>query len=958
MKSTQTIIDDLLESWGFYKNNKERWHKNKKYILETLIPSVANGSCNYKKDLTELEAEAFVTLHKILTEKEWKNISDLFNLRIEHKNIESEKEKAKRIEEEARRKEEEKATRIEEEALELQRKEQAKLEKEEMDRLEAERERKQIQIAALRKCFEKDFLNSDSVYKRQFVQIFTHDEYEAEKISFVKEWIKNNTGNEVDNEQAFAIASLNKNIQVVARAGSGKTSTVINRTIFLHKHLGVPADQIILLAFNKKAAEEMQERLTKYFDDTPPTTLTFHTLAYRNVLTTEKIVYDGDNESSQSQIIQTIIDDHLRSAVNEKEIRKIMLRHFKDELDAIAGGKYDKSKEEFLDYRRSLSYQTLNNEYVKSPGEKRIANFLFEHGLVYEYEKGLYWQGTPYRPDFTLLLENEPDVIIEYFGITNNEKYDQERIQKINFWKGLGKNKFIDIYPGETVSNLKAKLNDLGISFDRLSEDEIWEKVKTRAIDRFSKVTRNFIGRLRQLNKNPSEIDIDRLDDFSENDKDFIDVMKIIYEAYIDYLSNNEITDFSGLLINAVDNIKAGNMLIKEKGETTCDLNKIKYMFIDEYQDFSKSFFELIKTIKTQNKDIELFCVGDDWQAINMFAGSDLSYYQDFEKHFNNSSKLKITTNYRSAYSIVNLSNDLMKNEEGSPAQCHQSSLGDIFLCKFDQAPQSSNEIALGIDKIESLALRLIKNAIENKKEIVFLVRNNRIPYATKNKSEPYNFLKKIRSYFNESDHKKINISTIHQFKGKESDVVVLLDLRSNQYPSIHPDWKFNKIFGDNIPRLIDEERRLLYVALTRPLSSLILLVENINDPSPFLEDILSQKRGVNKRLKMLDWKNYPQTKLNNNSNLLVSFSSGTYAIKDKLNRGGFSYSSEDRSWTKNYSANEYSMTELTAKIQNLLSNFKNKEIIKVKIVSDTEIVTNEIKQGQWQSWKTNKIIE
>ena len=247
---------------------------------------------------------------------------------------------------------------------------------------------------------------------------------------------------------------------------------------------------------------------------------------------------------------------------------------------------------------------------------------------------------------------------------------------------------------------------------------------------------------------------------------------------------------------------------------------------------------------------------------------------------------------------------------------------------------------------------------LRKKKEIVFLVRNNRIPYTTKGKDKLHTFLKKIRSYFNESVHKKINISTIHKFKGKESDVVVLLDLRSNQYPSIHPDWKFNKIFGDNIPRLIGEERRLLYVALTRPLCSLILLVENIKDPSPFLKDILSQNRGVNKRLKMLDWKNYPQTKLNNNSNLLVSFSSGTYAIKDKLNRGGFSYSSEDRSWTKNYSANEYSMKELTAKIQNLQSNFKNKEIIKVKIVSDSEIVTNEIKQGQWQSWKTNKIIE
>ena len=63
----------------------------------------------------------------------------------------------------------------------------------------------------------------------------------------------------------------------------------------------------------------------------------------------------------------------------------------------LLGGKYDKSKDEFLDFRRSLSYQTLNNEYVKSTGEKIIANFLFELGLIYEYEKGYYWDGTPYR---------------------------------------------------------------------------------------------------------------------------------------------------------------------------------------------------------------------------------------------------------------------------------------------------------------------------------------------------------------------------------------------------------------------------------------------------------------------------------------------------------------------------------------------------------------------------------
>ena len=59
----------------------------------------------------------------------------------------------------------------------------------------------------------------------------------------------------------------------------------------------------------------------------------------------------------------------------------------------------------------------------------------------------------------------------------------------------------------------------------------------------------------------------------------------------------------------------------------------------------------------------------------------------------------------------------------------------------------------------------------------------------------------------------------------------------------------------------------------------------------------------------------------------------------------------------KKYSIDEYSMAALIEKLQSLIGLVMNKEVIRVKIVSDNEVLTNEIRQSQWQLWKTDKII-
>ena len=125
------------------------------------------------------------------------------------------------------------------------------------------------------------------------------EEYKQEKASFVQHWVKETTGAELDTEQATAVASVHGHIQVIARAGSGKTTTLVNRALFLQKHCGVAPDEMLLLAFNRKAAEEIAERLSKMLDDGVPHVMTFHALAYAIVHPEESLLYNGPPGESQ-----------------------------------------------------------------------------------------------------------------------------------------------------------------------------------------------------------------------------------------------------------------------------------------------------------------------------------------------------------------------------------------------------------------------------------------------------------------------------------------------------------------------------------------------------------------------------------------------------------------------------------------------------------------------------------
>ncbi|MBD2295175.1 UvrD-helicase domain-containing protein [Anabaena sphaerica FACHB-251] len=852
--------------------------------------------------------------------------------RREAQRLETERRNAQKLEAQKREAERREAQRLEIERRNAQRLEAQKREAErrEAQRLEIER-RKAQKLSLLQNIkneLENNFLNADKFYQVNCTEYILFKEYQSEKLKYIQNWVNTNLNSSPDLEQAAAIGTLENHIQVIARAGSGKTSTLVNRAIFLQKHCGIAPGEMLLLAFNRKAAAEMRKRLTLQLQNSIPHVMTFHALAYA-LVHPENILFDEpDGEQNQSRALQLVIDDYLRHPGFYAKIRDLMMAAFREDWERIISGGYDKSPEEMLRYRRSLPREGIDGNYYKSFGEKLIADFLFEHNIKYKYERNFWWNGINYRPDFTILTGEKQGIVIEYFGLEGDPDYDDMSHEKREYWANRPNWQLIALSPrplkeqGAEVfcALLKHKLERLGIQCNRLSEETIWSRIKDRSTDRFTTVMKGFIQRCRKLSLTLEELEkiIYKHECVSKIEEQFLYLAQKFYKSYLRCLEDRGEEDFDGLMQKAVEVVASGQTIFHRRLGTG-DLKSLRYIMIDEYQDFSELFYNLIAAIRKQNPQALFFCVGDDWQAINGFAGSDLRFYQDFHQLFQPSHKLNIATNYRSVTSIVDIGNKLMQGL-GTPARADKKIPGIVNIADMSSfEPTPTEQENYPGDNITPAILRLINKTIQEGKKVVLLSRKNSLPWYVnyQNKRSKYkngtldSFLELVRSYLPEESRKLVTISTAHKYKGLQEDVVIILDAIPRCYPLIHPDLMFTRVFGDSIERVVDEERRLFYVALTRAVETLFIVTESKNS-SPFIEE-LNRKTKIS----VLNWSDY-QTFIGVGTVRYITIkvgnqdgkgSNGTIAIKDLLKAEGYIWKPEvSPAWYRTYPAEGFSV--------------------------------------------------
>ncbi len=248
-----------------------------------------------------------------------------------------------------------------------------------------------------------------------------------------------------------------------------------------------------------------------------------------------------------------------------------------------------------------------------------------------------------------------------------------------------------------------------------------------------------------------------------------------------------------------------------------------KYILVDEYQDFSLLFMEEIKALMSRCKNPHLIAVGDDWQAINRFAGSDVKYFLDFEKYFkNNSVKLFIPTNYRSSKKIVKNANYFMSAAIRDYKGCtsgNKKLKGKIYV----------KDVTKNKNPLYEEYLRIICKIIKENpnKTIKILHRNNELNFkriSLKQFCENITACLLAKNILTEETKELITWSTIHKSKGLEADIVILLEIDSGKFPSKDKTGGLYQIFGDNIATNLEDEIRLFYVAMTRAKEKLFIL--------------------------------------------------------------------------------------------------------------------------------------
>lgn len=639
----------------------------------------------------------------------------------------------------------------------------------------------------------------------------------------------------LDNQQIEAILKDEYNNLVIAGAGCGKTITILGKILYILEKGLCTSDEILVISFTNATTDELKERIDKLTKENVQVT-NFHKLGLNIIKTVQQ-----DNISILSDRYNTIVnivyklskEDKFRNMLETYIVEYYSYENIEEVFNSF--GDYVK----YYAQRKDILY-TIKGERVKSFEEKQIANYLYINGIEYEYEKEYKYNTknesykNQYKPDFYL---PEYDMYIEHFGVDKYMKpprfYSKE--DKYKYIKGMewkfrihkSKNtKLIATYSWEykekiLLKSLEVKLKKHGVKLDRLSEAKLNDIIKTKFKDFLETLERiiniikmqgKTIEQVREVNDSIAFIDSYN---YSKNEL-LLDIVEYVYDEYSEYLSKNNKLDFVDMVKKATDYIESGKYT-----------KKYKYIIIDEYQDISTDRVKLIKALREIN-DAKLFCVGDDWQSIYRFAGSDVSFFTEFENTFGYTEKSKIENTYRFGDNVIKLSEKFIQtnpNQIKKKLKSSQNKKTDICICSYNV----ENKYVL---------LEDILSKIPKESKVLLLDRYDEYRYQIK--------VKKVIDNIKNKYKKDLNIvyKTIHQSKGLEADYVVVLN-NTNKikgFPS--------KIENENLIDLIlekeekypfEEERRLFYVAMTRCKKGLFFMVD-YDIKSEFIMEIEGDK--------------------------------------------------------------------------------------------------------------------
>ena len=630
-------------------------------------------------------------------------------------------------------------------------------------------------------------------------------------------------------EQVIAATSHAKETLVVAGAGSGKTFVLVGRAKYLVGSDRTTEDKILMLAYNKDAAEELSRR-TKA-SGISVTAQTFHGFGNSVIKAPGERTGVAFGDSGE---VSKFLAHQLKNELSE-DSKSGLAKYFSQELVPYRDFEEFDSLNEYAAYVRATIPRTLMDEQGKSHGEWLIANFLFSNSISYSYE-ALYEEGKSakdrHKPDFSIWEQGKTPIWIEYFG-TDRSNSVAPGISKEGYLDGIKWKKevharnstilielyYYDLKEGNLLTKLEAALKQNGVELKPKSADEILAQANEIGYDsRFLKVCEQFLGHVRANRLSPDELT--ELAKAQERDKTFINVFNQFLSAYENELKRLKLPDYAELIHGAADAISNSGY---EFGFT--------HVLVDEFQDISSDRNRLIDSMKVANPKLEVTCVGDDWQSIYRFSGSDVSIMREASKPKMIRKRVDLTATYRLPQVIADISrNFILKNPLQLEKNVYSKSDLDVpgkVVTHWDMEQKENDQnLALVIERIG-------EDSKDPSKSLRVLARyvNNLPP----------------KKYVENLWEGPVDISSIHAAKGLEADYVVVMDMVQDfrGFPStIEDDPVMRLVMPGKDLHQHGEERRLFYVALTRARRE-THLISPVSAPSLFTLEMLKDGLGV-----------------------------------------------------------------------------------------------------------------
>ena len=652
--------------------------------------------------------------------------------------------------------------------------------------------------------------------------------------------------NPLTERQRIACIIDDDNNLLLAGAGTGKTSVMIGRAGFLVHSEQAKYDDILLLAYGRKAADEMNQRIQDKLATDKIKAATFHNLGLNIISQVEGgkpcLSVFAEDEKVKAKWLQncfeSLIEDH-------SEYRTLILDYFSQYYYVEKNDFEFKTLGDYYHYLNDNDILSLKGDKVKSFGELYIANWLFYHGIDYEYEAAYQFnvktvERRQYKPDFYL---PEYNLYIEYYGVDkagNTAPYiDKDEYHASIKWKKTTHQRYntrcvtltyAQHKQGTLLNELQNALTEFKIGYELLPIESILASLKeTGRISVLAELFGKLLGlyKAAYLNESGQRDVINRAADTKQAEK-ALALLKPIMSSYNNHLRKRNEVDFEDMIVKAIDYVESGLFI-----------SPWRYIMVDEFQDISEPRARLVKALRDSHKGSSVFAVGDDWQAIYRFSGADMRLTTQFTKYFGLTTQTELDVTFRFNNKIGQVASDFISK---NPSQLNKTitSLTQVSAPAVSLLRRGDAAVA----NYRSSLMELSNGAVDDVLQAIYSKACKPITVYLLAR-----FAFKLPSYADIQTLSakypllKIQALTFHASKGKEADYVVIIGLQTGKHG--FPSEKAAPAILDallpqqeNFPYA--DERRLFYVALTRAKHRVYIIADMANS-SCFVKELIAQ---------------------------------------------------------------------------------------------------------------------